>query len=260
MPQLTANYSEALTKLIRSSDAPIDGIEVGPWLTPKKIRCLQQELPEWQFQFHASSFIARYQYWQGALNQLREYLSCTQSQWVSLHVELLPLHVYVLSSRCGLHLPPPNIEQTKSKFVRLLSRVKDAVQVPIILENLSSLPKEKYAYAANPSVIREIVKTTDSGFLLDIAHARVAASYQGVNVESYLEKLPLEQTMQIHVSGARAKDGYLRDAHELMQDNDYAILKWVLERSKPKVVTLEYFRELKTLRKQIWKLREFIAG
>jgi hypothetical protein len=33
-----------------------------------------------------------------------------------------------------------------------------------------------------------------------------------------------------------------------------------LGRSKPKVVTLEYFRELGALREQLWKLREIIAG
>jgi uncharacterized protein (UPF0276 family) len=261
MPQLTTNYSESLAKLLRSNDAPIDGIEVGPWFTPAKIKHLQQEFSDLQFQFHAGSFITRYQYWPGALSRLFKYLACTQSQWVSLHIELLPVLVYVLSSRLGLHLTPPKMEQATSSFIHLLLKVKEAVELPLILENLPSLHHEKYTYAANPSTISAVIRTTDSGFLLDIAHARVAAaSYQGMSVENYLEKLPLERTTQIHVSGARVKDGYLQDTHEAMQDEDYAILKWVLEKSRPKVVTLEYFRELQPLREQLWKLREIIAG
>ena len=259
MIQLTANYSESLVKLIRAQDAPIDGIEVGPWFTPGKIKSLQRALPEWPFQFHASSFMTRYQYQRGALNRLHEYLACTQSQWVSLHIELLPVHVYLLSSRFGLHLPPPKIERAKSKFVRLLSMVRDGVQIPVILENLPSLPKEKYVYATDPTVITEIVKTTNSGFLLDIAHARAASSYCGMTIENYLEKLPLERIIQIHVSGVREKDGHLQDVHEAMQDEDYAVLNWALEKSEPKMVTLEYFRELGKLREQLWKLREMIA-
>jgi len=260
MPKLTVNFSESLARLIRTHDAPIDGIEVGPWFTPEKINFLQHEYPEWHFQFHASSFITRYQHWRRALDQLRKYLACTQSQWVSLHIELLPVLVYVMSSRFSLHLTPPGIEKAKNKFIRLLSEVRDGVELPIILENLPSLPKEKYAYAANPSAVSDIVRTTDSGFLLDIPHARIAASYQGMDAESYLEKLPLERIVQIHVSGIRKIDGHLRDMHEAMQDEDYAILKWVLGRCKPKVVTLEYFRELGALREQLWKLREIIAG
>jgi uncharacterized protein (UPF0276 family) len=259
MTLLTANYSISLAKLIHSKDAPVDGIEVGPWFTPEKIKSLQQELSEWPFQFHASSFMTRYQYRRGALERLNEYLACTQSQWISLHIELLPVFVYVLSARIGLHLPPLKIKRAINNFVRLLSEIKNRVEIPIILENLPSLPLEKYAYAADPSLITEIVNTTNSGFLLDIPHARVAASHRRMSVENYLEKLPLKQTIQIHVSGARDKDGYLHDTHEVMQDEDYAILKWVLGRSKPKVVTLEYFRELGKLQEQLLKLREILA-
>lgn len=260
MPRLTANYSDALVELIRSDDAPIDGIEVGPWFTPKEIRHFVLELPEWQFQFHASSFISRVRYWPGAITQLREYLKCTQSQWVSVHIELLPLHVYLLSSLYGLHLNPPENTRMIDKLIHALKRIREAVEIPIILENLPSLPVEKYAYAANPDIIANLVETTDSGFLLDIAHARAAASFQGENINSYLDKLPLEQIKQVHVSGVRMQEGYLRDAHEPMQVEDYAILNWVLERSNPMAVTLEYFRERELLRKQLWQLREIIAG
>ena len=260
MIQLTANYSEALAKLICLKDAPIDGIEVGPWFTPGKIKSLQQELPELKFQYHASSFMTRYQYQRGALNRLHAYLTCTQSQWVSLHLELLPAQVYALSSRFGLHLPPPKIERARDKFIHLLSDVIESVEILVILENLTSLSQEKYFYAADPSLIAEIVETTNSGLLLDIAHARAAASYREMSVESYMEKLPLERIVQIHVSGAREKDGYLQDAHEAMQDEDYAILNWVLGKSKPEVVTLEYIREMGNLREQLWRLREIIAG
>jgi uncharacterized protein (UPF0276 family) len=260
VPQLTVNYSDALVKLIRSGDAPIDGIEVGPWFTPKKIRRFQQELPEWPFHFHASSFISRSRYLPGTLNRLREYHSCTQNQWISVHIELLPLHVYLLGSRFGLHPNPPDFEHSKRKFVHLLERLKGFDGLPIILENLSSLPDEKYHYQAGPDIITEIMETTDSGLLLDISHARLAASFQGRHVRSYLEKLPLERMMQIHVSGIRKQFGRLRDAHESLQEEDYTLLKWVLGKCQPRVITLEYFRDQEPLRKQLSALREIIAG
>ena len=255
MPQLTVNYSEALAELIHSNDVSIDGIEVGPWFTPEKIERLQQAYPGLPFQFHAGSFITRYQYRHRALARLREYQACTQSRWVSLHIELLPVQVFVLGSHFGLHLPPPKIEKAKRKFLRLLSEIQAAFEEPVILEHLPAMPQAKYAYAANPAIIREIVETTGCGFLLDIAHARAAASYQRMKVEHYLEALPLERVRQVHVSGVREKGGYLHDAHEAMREEDYATLAWVLERSEPEVVTLEYYRELEPLREQLRRLR-----
>jgi len=260
MPILTTNYSAALVELIRANEAPVDGIEVGPWFKPQKIGQLQQEFPTRRFYFHAGGLLWRYRSMNEALARLREYLSLFQDPWVSLHIELLPLHVYRLSSRLGLNLPPPKAENAINKILEHLSQVKAALDIPIILENLASLPAQKYAYAAIPTTIREIVASTDSGLLLDLAHARVAASYQGMEVERYLEKLPLERVRQIHVSGARVQRGYLCDAHESLGAEDYAILKWVLERTQPQIVTLEYIREAQALRKQIRNLREIITG
>lgn len=258
MPRLTANYSESLAKLLRSGEVSIDGVEVGPWMPIEKILSLREEFPNLRVQFHAGSFISRYKYWPGALKQLSKYHSCTQSEWVSVHIELLHIWTFLMSSRFGIHMKPPNEEHAKNNFVRILGKLKDNVEMPIILENLPSLHQEKYAYAAAPSAITEIIRATDSGLLLDISHARIASSYQKISVENYLEKLPLDRTIQVHVSGARKINGYLQDVHEPMQEEDYEILKWVLGKTKPKVITLEYFRDTDPLREQLRKLREIL--
>jgi len=156
-------------------------------------------------------------------------------------------------------LNPPDCDLMKNKFIHLLGEVKEVDGAPIILENLASLPDEKYAYAANPDVISDVLERTGTGLLLDIAHARVAASFQRIDIKQYLERFPLDLTKQIHVSGVREKGRYLRDAHESMLSEDYAILKWVLGQCNPQVVTLEYFRDLVPLREQLWRLKEIVA-
>ncbi len=175
-----------------------------------------------------------------------------------LHIELLPLLVYRLGSRFGLNLPPPKPERARSKLVNQITGIQDALDVPIILENLASLPAKKYAYAASPATIREIVVGTGSGLLLDLAHAWVAASNQAMKDEQYLEKLPLEQVKQIHISGPRKQRDHLQDAHESLSEEDYALLDWTLQRTSPQIVTLEYIREPQALRQQLWQLREII--
>jgi uncharacterized protein (UPF0276 family) len=59
-------------------------------------------------------------------------------------------------------------------------------------------------------------------------------------------------------SEPRMRDGRLCDAHEPMQEMDYALLEWVLGRTHPQVVTLEYVRDPAALREQLARLRQIL--
>ena len=75
----------------------------------------------------------------------------------------------------------------------------------------------------------------------------------------YLLQLPLERVVQIHVSGPRIKNGRLFDAHDTLQEEDYALLEFALQRTQPRVLTLEYIREKTALHEQLLRLREMIT-
>jgi len=57
----------------------------------------------------------------------------------------------------------------------------------------------------------------------------------------YLRQLPLNRVVEIHVNGSGYdKEGFPRDTHQAMEDEDYKLLEWVLNYTNPEVVTLEY--------------------
>lgn len=259
MTSLTATYSEALGELIQSSDPPIDGIEIGPWYSVDEIQQIQHQFSSWPFQFHAGSVLTRWRLWPGAKKQLNRYLDVAQGKWISVHLELLPWHVYLLSAHLGIHLDPPPPSQVRDHFLKRFNRFSNSVDLPILLENLPSLPVEKYNYAADPELATQIVNKTDTGMVLDIAHARIAASFQKRDIEAYLSALPLDRVRQIHVSGVRQVEGQLHDSHEILEALDYDLLKWALERTQPQVVTLEYFRDRKALRDQLQRLGDILG-
>jgi uncharacterized protein (UPF0276 family) len=64
---------------------------------------------------------------------------------------------------------------------------------------------------------------------------------------------------QLHISGPRLRDGVLFDAHEQLLEEDYALLEWVLRRSEPLALTLEYNREELTLRQELERLRGLLG-
>ena len=49
--------------------------------------------------------------------------------------------------------------------------------------------------------------------------------------------------------------GVLFDTHEALLDEDYALLEWVLQRTQPLALTLEYNREEAELRAELERLR-----
>lgn len=260
MPKLTVNYSEALYNLARAGDGPaVDGIEVGPWFSLEEIGRYKRQLAGWPFHFHAGSLVARAQYWPPSLRRVPRYLACTENQWLSVHIELLPWPLYLLGSRLGIHLPPPDAGRAVRRFVGVVQKVKGQFGLPVILENLASLPVKKYWYAAEPAVLAAVVEAADCGLLLDLAHARLAAAYRGQPVQEYVAALPLEWVRQVHVSGIRTRNGRPYDAHESMQEEDYALLAWTLDRCQPVMVTLEYFRREAPLRQQLLRLQGMVG-
>lgn len=101
----------------------------------------------------------------------------------------------------------------------------------------------KNGFESDSALIRRILDALDANLLLDLAHARVAAAFHPMDVRTYLTLLPLERVRQIHLSGAREVDGILQDAHETVSEADYDLLRWVLPRTRPEIVTLEYYRD-----------------
>jgi uncharacterized protein (UPF0276 family) len=124
--------------------------------------------------------------------------------------------------------------------------------------------------ALRPDFIRGVIEGSGCGFLLDIAHARLAAHTLGMDAREYLAGLPTGRTCEIHLAGiqsfagrwlalmrqegltdkdlgwfAKLKPGQLLD-HLPLVDGDWAFYAWALEQvdrghwGDPWITTLEY--------------------
>ncbi len=146
------------------------------------------------------------------------------------------------------------------------------ISVPLMVENV---PYTEYygrrgalEIVTIPQIINKVCQEANVGLLLDLAHAKVTAWHRGEGVKDYLSQLPLERVMEIHVVGTMmTEDTGMRDRHLAMEDEDYQTLEWILERSNPHVVTLEYGgpgelfnwrSDLITLERQLVRLREIV--
>lgn len=254
MVKLFCDHSPALIRLYRDREIALDGVEFTPFNTPGQIEALRADYPGLAFQFHASN-VGRVPF---SLHKLNRYQrACPESAWVSIHLSLVPSWILYLALRKGISLPLPAPRRMENRFIRQVKRLAARTDLPLLLENMPATPVLDNAFESDPATIGWLTSALDTGMLLDLAHVQVAAAFHTIDVKVYLARLPLERVRQIHLSGTREVDGVLRDAHEPLQDTDYDLLDWTLRRTKPEMVTLEYFREDETaLKEMLIRLRQ----
>jgi uncharacterized protein (UPF0276 family) len=257
-PLLVANLSDALPDLMKVNGQSVDGFELGPWFPPELIPTYRKKFPALPFLFHGGNMIAAFGENLGIETRLTEYLIYTDSAWISVHLMIWEAGDFDRLMH-GERLPLPDPKKALSRLLRRLDALINLVSVPVLVENLEPLPFDGYDFWAQPEYICQVLEQSGCNFLLDIGHVRVSADRLGMEVETYLELLPLERVVEIHVRGPRRVNGRLLDAHRSMQAVDYRLLKAILSQQTPRVVTLEYNRERDQLSKQLDRLRQVLG-
>lgn len=251
---LSTDVSDALFNL---TPIPVDAVEVGPWFTAEQIRTYRERLPEMPFHFHAADQIEQVGMAPDWAASFRDYLHSTQSPWISVHISVWNPGEIARMKR-GEQVPLPEPQQSAQTLIRKVCLLQNTLRIPVLIENVEPLPLDGYDFWAQPDFIREVVEQTGCGFLLDTGHARVSAGRLGMGIEDYIQNLPMEKLIQIHVSGPRQVAGRLEDIHDTLQEVDYELLGALLRRFQPHVVTLEYIREAPALGEQLMRLRGMI--
>jgi hypothetical protein len=259
---LSTNYGSALLELIRAGEAPIQAIEVGPWMSVGQIRQAQQALPGWTWQFHPGNLISGVGWLPGTLPRLKSWIDCTYSRWASFHATFLPPGYAWAYLKWGWRLPVLRPAAAGRMLCCQVERARRALGLPVILENVAPLPDPDGLcdYRHYPELLGTVIEKTGCGLLLDLGHARIAAQHAHQPACDYLGRLPLEKTRQVHVSGPRQKDGVLFDAHQPLGEEDYNLLEWTLARTCSEVVTLEYYQEKDPLRQQLSRLAAMLSA
>jgi uncharacterized protein (UPF0276 family) len=175
-----------------------------------------------------------------------------------LHLGFGAAEVGFDKGRMRAQTAPLGREELFGNVVRNVRGLAAQIPVPLFLENLDYNPGGAYEQVCQPGFIAAVLEESEVDLLLDLAHARVSASRLGLSTTDYLMWLPMERVRQIHVSGPRVRDGILVDAHEPLQEEDYGLLRNVLDVTTPRALTLEYDRNASALREQLGQLRNIL--
>jgi uncharacterized protein (UPF0276 family) len=116
-------------------------------------------------------------------------------------------------------LPLPYTEATLRRVAEHIDEVQEAIGRPLLLENPSTYVLFKESTMSETAFIREIVRRTGCGLLLDINNVFVSATNQDFSALEYLSDYPLEHVGEIHLAGHAEQeddegDRLLIDSHD----------------------------------------------
>lgn len=141
--------------------------------------------------------------------QLKRLIAYTQPAWVSDHL--------CWSSIDGTYihdlLPIPYTEKTLTWVVDRIKMVQDILERPIVLENISSYLAYQASTIKEWDFMRMMAQEADCYLLLDVNNVYVSGFNLNFDPMVYLNALPVERVVQMHLAGYTDKGNYLLDSH-----------------------------------------------
>jgi uncharacterized protein (UPF0276 family) len=98
-------------------------------------------------------------------------------------------------------LPLPYTQATLARVADHIDEVQQAIDRPILLENPSTYVVFPESTMSETDFIRELVRRTGCGLLLDVNNVFVSSTNHGYSALSYLADFPLEHVGEIHLAG-----------------------------------------------------------
>ncbi len=176
-------------------------------------------------------FDARY------LRELRMFLSDIEVPWHSEHLCLGGVGDRFFHDL----LPLPFTEETARIASQRLIEVRDAIDLPLALENASYYASQCADGLAEADFVVDVLERADAKLLLDVNNIYVNSRNFDFDPKAYIDKIPADRVVQIHVAGHFVRDDGLRiDTHgEPVPDDVYQLLDYTLRKIGPVPVLLE---------------------
>jgi len=107
---------------------------------------------------------------------------------------------------------------TLARVCSHVDRVQERLGVRMLLENPSTYLEFERSTMSEAAFLREVVRRTGCGFLLDVSNAHVSWTNHGRDPIAYLRELPMDAVREVHLAGF-ARDADAAGAPLLIDDH-----------------------------------------
>lgn len=138
-------------------------------------------------------------------------------------------------------LPLPWTREAVAVAVERIVETRDRLELPIAIENISYYAQAGQAEMTELEFMLEVLERSDALLLLDVNNVFVNASNHGFDARAYIDRMPKERVVQLHVAGHFVReDALIMDTHgEAVRPEVYDLLEYTLRRIGPVPVLLE---------------------
>jgi hypothetical protein len=131
------------------------------------------------------------------MKELKGFLRTYGARWYSDH--LCFTHVHGAESHDLL--PLPFTDEAVARAAARIREVKDILEMPVAIENVSAYLRAPGGTMDEPTFVRRVAEAADCHILLDVNNVYVNAVNFGFDPRGYMDALPLDRVIQIHVAG-----------------------------------------------------------
>lgn len=144
------------------------------------------------------------------LKKLKALTKITKTPWVSDHLcwgRLPGAHYHDL-------LPLPYTQEVIDYVAERARIVQDYLELPFALENLSSYVSYKEDQMPEWDFYSAIVEKADIYMMLDVNNIYVSSRNHGFDPKTYVDHVPLDRVLQIHLAGHKDYGTHIIDTHD----------------------------------------------
>jgi uncharacterized protein len=170
------------------------------------------------------------------LSSLRQLLDYIDAPWWSDHL------CFTSVSGSYMHdlLPLPLSAEAVLHVAKRAKEAQAIVGRPMLLENISYYMTMPDSHIEETDFICQILERADCGLLLDVNNVYVNSVNLNFDPYKFIDHLPLERVVQMHVAGHARRDELLIDTHgAAVIEPVYQLLEYVLRRTEVKAILLE---------------------
>lgn len=177
------------------------------------------------------------------LQQMRALIRRIDAPWVSDHLcwtGVAGIDVHDL-------LPVPYTRQMLSHVIERVRSVQGELGIPFALENVSSYLEFRESEMLEWEFLTELADRADCGLLLDVNNVFVSAYNHGFDARAYIDAIPPDRVVQIHLAGHTQKGRYLLDTHsDHVRSEVWDLYRRALRRLGPVSTLIEWDANIPT--------------
>ena len=194
------------------------------------------------------------------LRQLRELRDRVKAHWVSDHL----CWTGVAARNSHDLLPMPYTEEALAHVVSRVKQVQHFLGAPIALENPSTYAELSGASMPEWEFLARLAELADCAILLDVNNVYVSAHNHGFDPAVYLDAMPFDRVIQLHVAGHTDHGTHIIDSHiGPVIDPVWELLALAQRRAAGVPVLLEWDAEIpafEVVHREALRARELIGG